>query len=192
MNEWAATISAHLGRAEDDPLVRQLATLLAEVAGGRMALSTASEQLLLSLAVAGLGPMIRLQAVAPNGFALCTSTGNPLTMALIDQRASSPASTMLDFGNAQIGSLRTGDMAMGDIHKYAPPHALRPEPVPPLPPKDSTTHSRQLIAAHQQRLQLLEQRAAHEGLHTAPEVKIEIDELKAEIERLEAQLRDLR
>ena len=59
-------------------------------------------------------------------------------------------------------------------------------------PLSSTDHARQLISVYTQRLQLLEQRAAREGLHTAPEVKIEIDELKAEIERLEAQLRDLR
>ena len=49
-------------------------------------------------------------------------------------------------------------------------------------------HLRKLLRTYQQRLQLLEQRAAREGFHTPPEVTLEIQDLQNKIRRIEKTL----
>ena len=55
-------------------------------------------------------------------------------------------------------------------------------------PLGTRAHTEQLLAISRQRLQLLEERAAREGLHTPPEVVIEIEMLRADIAALERRL----
>jgi hypothetical protein len=47
-------------------------------------------------------------------------------------------------------------------------------------------HSQELLTIKTRRLQLLELRQAHEGLHTAPEIVMEIEILRAELQQLRA------
>lgn len=55
-------------------------------------------------------------------------------------------------------------------------------------PLGTRAHQERLLATYTQRLQLLEERAAREGLHTPPEIVIEIEVLRADIAALERQL----
>ena len=186
--QWLALVGAQLGRTTNDPLVEQIAMLLEQTAAGTLPVASANEQVRRNLAIAGLGPLLYVEAIPPDGFMLCDASDRPVLVTHIAQPKQARGNTFFDFGSAQVGSVQTGDQAMGDINKsYGANDEARP--LPAGSPRNQAEHTRTLLQTHRQRLQRLEQRAALEGFYTPPHIMIEIDEIKAEIARLEARLR---
>lgn len=83
-----------------------------------------------------------------------------------------------------------GSRAENNIQSASRSGAAAAPHSPPPAPHGERAHRQSLLAGHTRRLQELEQRAAREGLHTPPEITIEIEQLKHTIAQLAQQLRE--
>lgn len=106
------------------------------------------------------------------------------------------AGKLIQFGDqSQLGDVQIRDVAGGDIINLtlnvgpaAGPAGRPPAPGPPGLDPAEAAHTRELIAQHRKRLNILELQAARFGIMAPPHITIEIDELKARIAELKGAL----
>ena len=70
----------------------------------------------------------------------------------------------------------------------APQERRQPPPTPPPDDEEQRRHLRELLRAHQSRLRVLELQRATQGIHTPPQVTIEIESIRVDIARVKAEL----